>query len=130
MACRLRLLARVHARNDIGNTTFAATRFMFVGCGSSGGSAALRAAACATVALGRRAGLTNLGPLTPFLLPLGSLPTAQQSQALRMLAIALIPTPGLKAPAASPAQAGAVAKTPNPSPQGLAVGMLGVSQGR
>ena len=39
--------------------------------------------------------LSNFGLPTAFCLPLGSLPAAHELQALRGLAVALIPTPGL-----------------------------------
>jgi hypothetical protein len=39
--------------------------------------------------------LLNFRLLTPLLLPLGSLPTAHQFPAERVLAVALVPAPGL-----------------------------------
>ena len=87
------------------------------------------AATCSTLpgtplTLRCRMRLTNFRLLTPLLLPLGGLPAAHEFPALRVLAVPLIPPPGLVDAVTPSAQADPRAETPAAGRKSLAETML------
>jgi len=72
----------------------------------------------------------SLRPPATFFLSLGGLPATYKLQAFRVLAVPLVPTPGLVNAATPFAQADARARTPTAGRKARAESMLEMSQGR
>jgi len=88
----------------------------------------LRTALGSPLTLSRRMRLASFRLLTPVLLSLGGLPAAHQLEALRVLAVPLIPSPGLIRAVTPSAQADPPAETPAAGRRRLAEAMLRMSQ--